>query len=83
MEPSQVFLAIGSSFVEKIRLMRKRVVVRQQDYLLELLYGNEQYFVMEILIRLLGMASLQYRISPLFKSINLVMNMNDHLFKYE
>lgn len=63
--------------------MRKRVVVRQQDYLLELLYGNEQYFVMEILIRLLGMASLQYRISPLFKSINLVMNMNDHLFKYE
>ena len=63
--------------------MRKRVVARQQDYLLELLYGNEQYFVMEILIRLLGMASLQYRISPLFKSINLVMNMNDHLFKYE
>ena len=63
--------------------MRKRVVVRQQDYLLEFLYGNEQYFVMEILIRLLGMASLQYRISPLFKSINLVMNMNDHLFKYE
>lgn len=63
--------------------MRKRVVVRQQNYLLELLYGNEQYFVMEILIRLLGMASLQYRISPLFKSINLVMNMNDHLFKYE
>ena len=63
--------------------MRKRVVVRQQDYLLELLHGNEQYFVMEILIRLLGMASLQYRISPLFKSINLVMNMNDHLFKYE
>ena len=63
--------------------MRKRVVVRQQDYLLELLYGNEQYFVMEILIRLLGMASLQYRISPLFKSINLVMNMNNHLFKYE
>lgn len=63
--------------------MRKRVVVRQQDHLLELLYGNEQYFVMEILIRLLGMASLQYRISPLFKSINLVMNMNDHLFKYE
>ena len=63
--------------------MRKRVVVRQQDHLLELLYGNEQYFVMEILIRLLGMASLQYRISPLFKSINLVMNMNNHLFKYE
>lgn len=63
--------------------MRKRVVARQQDYLLELLYGNEQYFVMEILIRLLGMASLQYRISPLFKSINLVMNMNNHLFKYE
>ena len=63
--------------------MRKRVVARQQDYLLELLYGNEQYFVMEILIRLLGMASLQYRISPLFKSINLVMNMNGHLFKYE
>ena len=63
--------------------MRKRVVVRQQNYLLELLYGNEQYFVMEILIRLLGMASLQYRISPLFKSINLVMNMNNHLFKYE
>lgn len=63
--------------------MRKRVVARQQNYLLELLYGNEQYFVMEILIRLLGMASLQYRISPLFKSINLVMNMNDHLFKYE
>ena len=62
--------------------MRKRVVVRQQNYILELLYGNEQYFVMEILIRLLGMASLQYRISPLFKSINLVMNMNDHLFKY-
>ena len=58
-------------------------MVRQQNYLLELLYGNEQYFVMEILIRLLGMASLQYRISPLFKSINLVMNMNDHLFKYE
>ena len=63
--------------------MRKRVVVRQQNYLLELLYGNEQYFVMEILIRLLGMASLQYRISPLFKSINLVMNMNNHIFKYE
>ena len=63
--------------------MRKRVVARQQDHLLELLYGNEQYFVMEILIRLLGMASLQYRISPLFKSINLVMNMNNHLFKYE
>lgn len=63
--------------------MRKRVVVRQQNYLLELLYGNEQYFVMEILIRLLGMASLQYRISPLFKSISLVMNMNNHLFKYE
>ena len=63
--------------------MRKRVVVRQKNYLLELLYGNEQYFVMEILIRLLGMASLQYRISPLFKSINLVMNTKDHLFKYE
>lgn len=63
--------------------MRRRVVVRRQNYLLELLYGNEQYFVMEILIRLLGMASLQYRISPLFKSINLVMNTNDHLFKYE
>ena len=63
--------------------MRKRVVMRQKNYLLELLYGNEQYFVMEILIRLLGMASLQYRISPLFKSINLVMNTNDHLFKYE
>ena len=63
--------------------MRRRVLVLEKHLFIELLYGNEQYFIMEILIRLLGMASLQYRISPLFKSINLVMNTNDHIFKCE
>ena len=46
----------------------------------ESFYGNEQYYVMEILIRLLSMASLDYRVSPLFRSINLLNNVNDDIF---
>ena len=49
----------------------------------ETFYGNLQIYVIEILIRLLSLAVMEYRLTPVFKSIRLLINEHDSIFEYD
>ena len=48
---------------------------------LGILLGNLQVYVMEILIRLLGLAALEYRLQPVLKSCQLLANEYEFIFE--
>lgn len=45
-----------------------------------MLIGNLQIYVIEILTQLLAMATLEYRISPVFQSMTLFIKESDFIF---
>ena len=42
--------------------------------IVEVFIGNLQFYIMEILMRLLSLAVLEYRLSPVMKSCSLFVN---------
>lgn len=53
---------------------------RGGDSPVEVLLGNLQLYVMEILMRLLSLAALDYRLTPTLKSCALFVNEYEYVF---
>lgn len=45
------------------------------------LLGNLQFYVLEILMRLLSLAVLEYRLTPVLKSCSLLLNESEYMFE--
>lgn len=49
--------------------------------IIERLMGNLQIYVIEMLRKLLSMATLEYRLSPVFQSMAIFVRESDYIFK--